>query len=118
MPGTMRVLAVDGTVTETPYDSDPPLVDIQKAVGGYIEKVPYWDFLSPSAKDQPCVVYCNEDGKVMGLPVNDPATSAWAAVCVEQGLVPSEEHLRSRDHLVGPIVVVFGDEAFMRSMVE
>jgi hypothetical protein len=39
------------------------LENLQKLVGGYIETIPVKDF-------QNCVILCNEDGKMQGLPVN------------------------------------------------
>jgi Domain of unknown function (DUF3846) len=51
----------------------PSLHRIRKVVGGYIELVPLWT----SFLGDPCVAYCNEEGKLEGLPVNGSATIAW-----------------------------------------
>jgi len=50
-------------------EEDDSLVAIQAAVGGYIElvpsMVPRWRHLS---------IFCNEEGKIIGLPLNSKAT--------------------------------------------
>lgn len=58
----MNVLVVEPG--KTPYESDisPGLESLQKAVGGFIEAVyPY---------DDPVAIVCNEEGKLLGLPLN------------------------------------------------
>jgi hypothetical protein len=51
----------------------PALQELQDIVDGYIEAVPHWD----SHMGAPCVVYCNEEGKLRGLPLNKRATALW-----------------------------------------
>jgi hypothetical protein len=54
-------------------DDQPTLQQLQDLVDGYIEIVPGWhEYVGKS-----CVVYCNEDGKARGLPVNQRATAIW-----------------------------------------
>jgi len=60
----------------------PRLVHLQRAVRGYIEAVPH---------DGPFTAYCNEEGKLDGLPPNIPATRFL-------GL--------THDILVGPVVLI------------
>ena len=58
----MNVLVVEPG--KAPYESDisPGLESLQKAVGGYIEiTYPF---------DDPVAVVCNEEGKLLGLPLN------------------------------------------------
>ena len=58
----MKVLVVEPG--KAPYESDisPGLESLQKAVGGYIEiTYPF---------DDPVAVVCNEEGKLLGLPLN------------------------------------------------
>ena len=38
-----------------------------------IEAVPHWEVRN----GLPCVAYCNEEGKLEGLPINDRATLMW-----------------------------------------
>jgi hypothetical protein len=54
-------------------DTPPELQELQDIVDGYIEQVPGWvEYLGIE-----CVVYCNEEGKQRGLPVNHRATAIW-----------------------------------------
>jgi hypothetical protein len=72
----------DGKIIIFPHDRQPriytaskhpSLVRIRKVVGGYIEMVPLWStFLG-----DPCVAYCNEEGKLEGLPINKTASISW-----------------------------------------
>jgi hypothetical protein len=54
-------------------DKQPTLQELHAIVGGYIEAVPHWD----QHNGQPCVAYCNEEGKLNELPINMRATVAW-----------------------------------------
>ena len=75
MTRTMTILHTNGkrTVKTLPEGTRGELDEMQKAVGGYIELVPYFDHF----EGEPCEVYCNEEGKIHGLPFNDEATSSW-----------------------------------------
>jgi hypothetical protein len=72
----------------------PSLCRLQRIVGGYIEAVPHWD----DHIGTPCVVWCNEEGKLNELPFNSRATGLWWA------------HLGQRvdDVLVGNVVLCAG----------
>lgn len=61
------LLKVDGTIEQMKWN--PSLEEIQAAVGGYIEFVPTGNV---------GYMYCNEEGKLLGLPVNKAATSMIA----------------------------------------
>ena len=75
-------------------DERPQVPELQALVGGYIEAVPQWvDYIGT-----PCVVYCNEEGKLDELPVNIRATALWWKA---RGR-PAD------DVLVGDIVLVVG----------
>jgi len=54
-------------------DTQPGLQELQDIVNGYIEAVPHWE----QHDGRPCVVYCNEEGKLRELPINMRATVAW-----------------------------------------
>lgn len=122
MPGTMRVIAVDGTVIDTPYDRDPPLEDLHAAIGP-IEAIPHFTHL-PDDPGQPCAAYVGEEAKgfpnpMTACPENVPATDMWDRVLRARGLLKESDTIRNHgDYLAGPVVLVFGDRAFMRSMVE
>jgi hypothetical protein len=56
-------------------DDQPTLQQLQDIVDGYIQIVPGWDdYMGKEA-----VVYCNEDGKLRQLPINQRATALWFA---------------------------------------
>jgi len=61
------LLKVDGTIEQMGWN--PSLKAIQKAVGGYIELIPTGNL---------GYMYGNEEGKLLGLPVNKAATSMIA----------------------------------------
>jgi hypothetical protein len=117
------------TELDRPLDLDP----LQKAVEGFIEVVPYFDtFVPPSdiksfneGEPLPCVVFCNEEGKIHKLPVNYQATRLWdcalrrvrdanAKALYPNGL--SRPDGGSADVLVGPVLIVTGDPEFMESL--
>lgn len=62
------LLKVDGTIEQMRWS--PSLREIQEAVGGYIEFV-------PTGKTD--YMYANEEGKLIGLPVNKAATTMLAS---------------------------------------
>lgn len=69
MSGTLAILPVGGGLTLEPYTGPrPSLEQLQKAVGGYIERVKVrYDGRVREA-------YVNEEGLIEGLPFNATAT--------------------------------------------
>lgn len=76
------------------FDGKPSLSDLQKAVGGCIETIPMFT----SYRGKPCVAYCNEEGKLNGLPFNFEATELWVQNAVDNGA------MNVTDVLLGDIV--------------
>jgi len=74
----------------------PTLDELHEIVGGFIEPVPHWD----DYMGMPCVVWCNEEGKLRGLPLNRRATMLWYAKLGQ----PVD------DVLVGNVVLCIGFE--------
>lgn len=116
MQGRMTVIAPGAAPVETHYTAEPPLEDLQKAVGGYIEIVPYWNtmpvFGSGGARMR-CIVFCNEHGKNDGLPFNTLATRLW------RDAIRAEFHTDRTpgdDYLAGPVAILTGDEEFFAAM--
>lgn len=102
MEGKMTIIKADGTIDETNLVTTPSLDTMQAAVEGYIELVPWFD----TYEGEPCVAFCNEEGKLNDLPVNATATEAW-------------HYSIGRPHtdvLVGDVVIFTGDQAFMASL--
>ena len=119
------VVRAVGAVKVT-YLSEPlRLKQLQEAVGGYIESVPLWNTYIHNGRPVSCVAYCNEEGKLNGLSLNAAATRDWSAAMlriVEEGEQVYPRGLlgadgRPSDVLVGDIVVVVGDEEFMRDHI-
>lgn len=100
MKGTMIILRANGEREERSVDYVVGLTPLQKAVGGYIEAVPYF----AAFEGKRCVAYCNEEGKLKDLAVNAKATEAWW----EQAPV--------NDILVGDVVVLVGDSEFLAAI--
>lgn len=98
MHGELHVIHSDGSVIHEEIHGSCPLEKLQRAVGGYIETVERWT----EYEGHRAVVFCNEDGKLDGLPVNELATRLWHEAYPDAG-----------DTLVGDVVVATGDNEFM-----
>lgn len=112
MIGFGLTLNPDGQGVIVQFDAPVSLETLQSAVGGYIEVVPGLDRIQPPDKlggTVPCVAFCNEEGKLNGLPYNERATKAWAD-CLNVSLDDIG------DMLVGPVIVLYGDGEFMSSI--
>lgn len=93
----------DGKIEEKKIDNPPSLDDIHNIVGGFIETVPFFS----TYEGDPCVAFCNEDGKKDQLPVNPRACEFWL-IALGRPFYP--------DYLVGSIAVVVGPHEFLRGM--
>lgn len=103
MKGALTIIHPSGEITRKEYTAEIPLEDLNKAVGGYIELVPYFN----DYKGVNCRAFCNEYGKINGLPYNEPATALW-----ERAFGKSVRP----DFLVGSIAIVTGDREFMSEL--
>lgn len=113
MKGTMLVFKPgQSRPVVTPIDGPPTLELLKPALnGGYLEVVPHFRAIGHDGKQHACVALCDEDGKRNQLPFNPVATFLWdkaMRVATGVGCHP--------DYLVGPVVVVFGDDEFMEAM--
>jgi hypothetical protein len=85
----------------------PTLRRLQKLVAGYIEPVPNWNDFHTTEEGKsgfkPAFVFCNEEGKMRGLPYNPLATDLWKA---HTGM--------HNDELVGPVVALVGSKKFLK----
>jgi hypothetical protein len=107
--GTIVILRSTGErAVFTVFDANV-LKHLNAAVGGYIEQVPYFTRYQyhPDSKPVECVAFCNEDGKLQGLPYNAIATHIWHSQTPD---------ISNKDILVGDVAVVFGDEEFMQNL--
>jgi hypothetical protein len=92
------IINTDGAFELKSQDDCPELKQLKDAVGGWIETVPYWEDYG----GRRAVVFCNEEGKLDGLPVNEVATAIW-----HDKLKPN----LIDDFLCGNIIVVSCDTA-------
>lgn len=76
----------------TEFETDPGLLALQEAVGGWIEVVPNFTFFNGRA----CQAVCDEEGKLKYKEVNREATAAWRACS------------NTNDFLVGDIAIIYG----------
>ncbi len=97
------------------FAGKPELEDMRAKIGGgYIQVVPEWSQLPDGRK---CVAFCDEDGKMKGLPLNNAATALWRAELLRKH---GGERFKTVDPdstlLRGPVLCVTGDAAFMRAL--
>jgi Domain of unknown function (DUF3846) len=111
MQGKMFIIRENGDITMRHLTKPPELRELQMGVSspvandggiGFIEAIPNFDMYD----GQRCRAFCNEEGKLNCLPLNVAATSAW---CQSVGSAVG-------DVLVGPIVILIGDEEFMEAL--
>lgn len=113
MQGTITTIAPDGAITIKTYTAEIPLEDLNEAVGGYIESVPFFT----TYEGRECVVFCNEHGKIKDLPRNEPANKLWDALLAAYPKPLSRiSDGREVDYLVGTIAIIQGDREFMRAL--
>lgn len=117
MKGTMLIYDPTGTEPRrVEFSKAPTLEEIQAGVGGFIEAVPHFDRMRIDGKWRKVAAYCNEEGKLDELPINKQATMLWEAILANQSVKLRDEKGRYTDVLVGPIVVLYGDDEFMEAI--
>ena len=72
----ITILKSNGTREVHEYTSKPQLKELQRIVGGLIQLVPHWSKFDGRRAD----VWCNEEGRLNGLPFNEQATNMWLQV--------------------------------------
>ena len=103
MQGTMLIYRPESATPEKQTLTGPLELDaLQKIIGGYLERVPMWQRFNGAE----CVALCDEEGKIKEKPVNVAATVEWQRA----------QSLPVDDVLVGTVVVLTGDDAFMQSL--
>jgi hypothetical protein len=92
----------------------PPRGDrLHELVDGYFELVPHFDAIKVNGEWRRCVAFCNEHGKLNGLAFNVSATAFWLEAIARNR---RGDHPLIADYLVGPVVVVMGDDDLMRQL--
>jgi hypothetical protein len=106
-------------LTFTPVEGEPKLELLKNAIGGgYIELVPGFDTIEQKPGEVvKCVAFCDEEGKLNGLPANTYATILWdKALRRHGGPGLLQRDGTAVDVLVGPIAIVIGDDEFMEAL--
>lgn len=112
----IAIVPPSGPITFQDVESPELLDALQSAVGGNIEIVRYLDKIEFEGRPESrCVAFCNDEGKIDGLPFNERASGFWIKLLVERGMlqVGPDSRVKVRDVLVGPIAFVCGDDAFL-----
>lgn len=113
MKGTILICRPGETeLVIRPVDG-PPTVDLLKEAigGGHIELVPYFQLILHGGRMQRCAAFCDEDGKMKELPMNNYATELW-----NRSLRATNGCTSDPDFLVGEVAIVFGDDEFMEAL--
>lgn len=96
-----------GRIERKDLDAPPTIEQLSSAVGGEIEHVPYFNFFIDSDLEwKPCIVFCNENGKLRGLEANPRITTLWQAL----------HRWPVMDIIVGPAVILTGTSALMSAL--
>lgn len=98
-------------ITHTEHTEPLSLPFLQQAVGGYIEAVPGFSTVDYGGELLACCAFCNEEGKLKAMPLNLRATAKWVVAQHRAGAIPA-----LNDILVGPVLLVWGDAAFMAEL--
>ena len=107
MKGTVIKITSRGEISKEEITSPPSLKFLQSSVGGFIESVPFFGKVV-LGEDQSlrCRAFCNEEGKIRGLPYNEKATHLWYESM-------GETYESYPDILVGDVVIICGDEELL-----
>lgn len=108
MHGRMMTIYADNRTPELEYlDAPPTFETLQAKVGGYIEAVPHWYSIpQDNGPPAPCAAFCNEEGKLNGLPLNVTATALWHR----------DAGGSTGDVLVGDVVLIWGDRELIDAL--
>jgi hypothetical protein len=109
MKGLAFIIPVSGPIREIELTEPVPLKLLQEAVGGYIEAVPYFS----TYEGEPCVAFCNENGKLDGLSLNIRATEAWD---IGMGGPLARGGRAMSDVLVGDVIIITGDVEMLEEL--
>lgn len=98
--------------------AEPPLEDIKAHLnGGWLETVTGFTSVMFEGQKLACVAFCDEEGKLKELEFNSLATIMWdKALRVQNHPRLITYNGRVLDRLVGPVVVLAGDDEFIRSL--
>ena len=118
MRGTMLILRPHEARPEVKQFARAPTLDELKTAigGGYLEAIPGFFSIGYGGTVMNCVAMCDEDGKRRKLAINDAATIAWEHALRRQGSTLLTRDGTTTDHLVGNVIVLFGDREFTEAL--
>jgi Domain of unknown function (DUF3846) len=114
MRATVVEIVPGRPVTERVITEKLTLSDLRKFVGGDVEAVPFFRSIALGLEVVKCVAFCDEDGKMKNLEMNTLATNLWREAAMR--LPGVKRQFRQEDFLVGPVIVVAGDDDFMATL--
>lgn len=115
MKGFALIFRPGETTGELHKFTEPPTLQFMRdAVEGDLELVPGFD----SIGGRRCVAFCNEHGKLdhVNLPMNETATALWETALNNRRSTLRDAYGGSIDWLVGPVLVLYGDDEFMAEL--
>lgn len=102
--------------SRTEYDRPITLDELRSAVEGDIQLIPEFACMRVDGVDYEVVAFCNEEARIEGRPDNQMANHIYSrAIAVERGLT-ADVQIDPQWRLVGPVVVVWGDDEFMNAL--
>lgn len=118
MNGVMLIYKPEVRDAEIQPLHEPPELDVlNKILDGPIEYISGFNSIAYGRELKECIAYVNETGKIREprLKLNAAATLAW-----EDALNRNGKTLQGTsallDHLVGNVIVLFGDKEFMQAL--
>lgn len=82
MPYVVLEIKADGRIVKTIQTKKPDYEQQKKAVGGFIETIPYFTkAIHQAVLYQRGTAYANEEGQLKGLPINRNAMALWRFSC-------------------------------------
>jgi hypothetical protein len=111
MKGGILIVRPNGDIEQRELSQPPSGQELHDIVDGYIEVVPSWYNVRIDDTVMRCVAFCDEDGKNTGKQLNEKATQMW-----DEALQRHGNALLWRDHLVGDIAIVWGDNALLAAL--
>lgn len=76
------IIKTDGTITKTVQPKAPDYAQQVKAVGGYIQTIPYLTKLCwEGVEYKRGTAFANEEGMLKGMPLNRNAMAFWKLSC-------------------------------------
>jgi hypothetical protein len=103
MIGKLVIIGTDAMETTVPLTAPPTVEQLQAAVDGYIETIPFFTTFD----GRECIAFCNEEGKLHEMAPNLFAQALWE-IAIGRSIAD--------DFLVGPVAIVVGDRELLEAL--